>query len=270
MDSGELFKQGRLADGISLLNDEVKKHPTDPDRRSLLSVLLCFSGNLERADRQLSALATQDPGANVGVSLMRQLVRAEEWRQQFHKDGRVPEFLKKPNKRAELHLEASVLLRDGDLAGASPVLDEAEEARPKLAGTSGGEAFDDFRDLDDLTSSFLEVLTSTGKFYWIPLEDIVEMQFHEPRIPRDLLWRRCTMRVHEGPEGDVYLPAIYAPATEDLSEELLLGRATDWSGGEDAPVRGIGLRTFLIGDEARTILELGEVTFSSAGAQEQG
>lgn len=270
MDPGELFRQGRLADGITLLNEEVRKHPTDADRRSLLAVLLCFSGNLERADRQLSALATQDPEASMGVALMRQLVRAEEWRQQFHKEGRVPEFLRKPGERAALHLRASVLERDGDLAEAAQLIDQAEEGRPPLEGESGGERFDDFRDLDDLTASFLEVLTSTGKFYWVPMEDIIDLQFHEPRIPRDLLWRRCTMRVHDGPQGDVYIPTVYAPASEEMDEELLLGRATDWVGGDGRPVRGRGLRTFLVDEGARTILELGELSFSSVSRPEGG
>ena len=36
---------------------------------------------------------------------------------------------------------------------------------------------------------------------------------------------------------------------------------TDWRGGEGEPVRGFGQRLLLLGDEARPILEIAEITF---------
>ena len=38
-------------------------------------------------------------------------------------------------------------------------------------------------------------------------------------------------------------------------EAVKLGRVTDWSGADKGPVRGMGLRTFLCGDDALSILE---------------
>jgi type VI secretion system protein ImpE len=55
---------------------------------------------------------------------------------------------------------------------------------------------------------------------------------------------------------------IYAGSTSDADPRLKLGRVTDWR--EEAGVtRGIGQKTFLIGDEARTIMELKDLEFAS-------
>jgi type VI secretion system protein ImpE len=256
-----LYASGQLRAAIETLNAEVRARPSDGDCRGFLVELLCLDGNLDRADQQLEALSTQDPGASVGVALWRQLIRAERWRQQFFLEGRVPELLAAPEARLQLHLRASVHARAGELTQAAECLAEAENARPHLHGTSGDVRFDDFRDLDDLVSCVLEILTSNGKYYWVPLERVCGLELHKPARPRDLLWRRATIEVEEGPEGEVYLPTIYAPLPSDADERTKLGRATDWRGGDGIPVRGEGLRTFLVGDEARTVLELGALRF---------
>jgi len=261
MNAKEHFEAGNLKDAITAAADEVKKNPTDMSRRTLYCELVCLSGDMERADKQLDLLGHQDPQLMVGVSLFRQLVRAEQARQEFYNDGRLPEFLAPPSPHLRLHLEASILLREGKPRDAADLLVQAEEQRPKLAGTCDGKPFDDLRDLDDLTSSFFEVLTSTGKYYWIPMERVELVELRAPSRPRDLLWRRAHMIVNEGPDGEVYLPTLYAGTQQEADDRVRLGRVTEWRGGNGAPVRGIGQRTFLIGDEGRPILEFENLTF---------
>lgn len=263
--ANELFAEGKLGDAIAALNDEVRQNPTDHDRRALLAILLCFDGNLDRADLQLNAIVKQDPEAELGIALTRQLLRAEKSRQEFHTAGRVPEFLSAADERAQLHMKASMLLRAGEAAEANERLGQAEELRPACSGTCNGQVVDDFRDGDDLIGGYLEVLTSTGKYYWIPTDRVETATFHAPERSRDLLWRRVSMKVLGGPDGDVYLPAVYAPVDAESSEAARLGRETEWVGGDDAPTRGRGLRTFLAGDEALNLHQLEEMTFAASG-----
>ena len=255
------FEAGKLHDAIQAMNAEVRAKPSDVDRRGFLAELLCFESNLERADKMLDLIGTQDPGAALGLSLFRQQIRAEMARREFFGDGRVPEFLGDPPPHLKLHLEASVALREGDPAAAAKLLAEAEDQRPKVSGRCNGEAFDDIRDLDDLTAGFFEVLTSTGKYYWIPTERVATVEMHRPERPRDLIWRRAAMDVNEGPDGEVFLPAIYVTPGVEVDERTQLGRVTDFVGGEGEPVRGIGQRTFLIGEEAMPILEIQSLEF---------
>jgi type VI secretion system protein ImpE len=122
--------------------------------------------------------------------------------------------------------------------------------------------------LDDLTSSFLEVITSTGKYFWVPLEKIQRLEFRPPRLTRDLIWRSAQIEVAGGPDGEVYIPVLYPTAPPESDPQLLLGRGTEWIGGKGAPVRGIGQRTFLVGDSDRPILELGELVFLQSETQQ--
>lgn len=263
MTSNELFQAGRLQEAIDAAIADVKKHPTDTGRRGFFCELLCFAGELERADKQLDLLSTQLPESAMQVALFRQLVRADQARHDFYRSGRIPEFIGEPTEAQSLALQASIEVREGNMPTAIELLGQAEEVREKVSGTCDGEPFDDFRDLDDLTSAAVEVLTSTGKFYWIAPERIESIDFNPIESPRDLLWRPANMSVNGGPDGVVYLPVIYGAAGKPEDESLQLGRATDWQGKEGEPVLGIGQRTFLTGEEDRPMLSMTSLQFGS-------
>lgn len=264
MSAHELFQAGKLQDAIDAAIAEVKKRPTETGIRGFLCELMCFNGELERADKQLDLLSTQLPESAMQVALFRQLIRAETSRQEFYKEGRVPEFIGEPTAAQSLALKASIEVREGNPAAAASLLAEAEETRVKVNGTFDETAFDDFRDLDDLSSTTVEVLTSTGKYFWIAPERIETIVFEPIESPRDLLWRPAQMSVAGGPDGIVYLPAIYAATGLPEDEALRLGRATDWQGAEGEPILGIGQRTFLFGEADQPLLSITQVDFNSS------
>src|SRR5205085_1286696 len=158
----------------------------------------------------LDAIAQLDPKTTVAVALFRQLVQAEQCRQQFYTEGRLPEFLDNPPPELQLRLEASIRLRKGLLEEAAQLLNEAENQRPRVPGLCDGHAFDDLRDMDDLTASFFEVLTTGGNSYWIPIGRVRRVEFLPPEHLRDVLWRRAHLVVRSGPEREVFLPTLYA------------------------------------------------------------
>lgn len=255
---------GRLSEAINAVTADVRARPTDVEKRGLLAELLCFAGELDRADKQLDLIGDQSPQAALGVALFRQCLRAEQARREVFGNGRVPEFLSPPPQHVTLHLQAMVELREGREQEAALLLQEAEARRPRPTGTMDGKAFDDFRDGDDLVAPVFEVCTSTGKYYWIPVETVISVHFHKAERLRDLIWRRATMSVADGPDGDVYIPSVYVPIG-DKDERALLGRVTDWSGGNGHPVRGIGQRCWLVGDEGVAIQDAGAFEFDHPG-----
>jgi type VI secretion system protein ImpE len=263
--AGALFRARQLAPAIAAANAEVRRNPGDLGARVLLAELLLFDDNLDRADVILDAAAQADPTSAVVVAEFRQLLRADQARHQLKTAGRVPEFLGDPTVALRAALAAQVALRAGDLAEAARQAGEAEAVRPRVAGALnlGGDdiAFDDFRDVDDLSAGFFEVLTTTGKYFWVPTERVASITFHPPRRPRDLAWRRATISVNEGPDGEVYLPVVYDLRPPGLADDYRLGHSTDWIEEAGAPVRGIGQRVFLAGDEAHGIMELVTLRF---------
>lgn len=260
----DLFSEGHLADAIAAMGAEVRAHPADIERRSLLVELLCVAGDLQRADAQLAAMADQDPAAAVRIATLRQFVRADMARAQVWGEGRAPELLDAPPPHLALRLEALMHLRAGRVSDAVQALAAAEEARPALAGHHDGVAFDDFRDLDDLSAGVLEVLSSTGKYFWVPMERVELIAFHAPSRIIDGAWRAAEISVRGGPEGEVILPAIYPFAPAHEREAAALGRETEWHEIGPDCMRGEGLRCFLAGEESLTILELGRLEFEPA------
>ena len=257
----ELFRAGKLDDAVDAAIAAVRKKPTDAQGRLFLAELFCFQGNLERADTQLETILTQTPDA-IRVLQFRQIIRAEKTRQEFHSEGRAPEFLTDPPAHLELLLKASVLRRDGDNSAAQAASAEAESQRPVIRGTCNGNAFEGFRDLNDTTASFFEVLTNSGTYYWVPFEHVKEIEFTAPEAPRDLLWRRVRLSVHDGPDGDVCIPATYVGTARQDDDDLRLARGTDWQ-EKDGVYFGAGQTCYLVGEEDVSCLELATLEFST-------
>jgi len=253
----ELFDAGNLSDAAAATADEVRRNPTDMQRRLFLAELLCFQGEIDRADNQLEVIVRQQPDALL-VLQFRQVLRGEKHRQECRSAGRSPAFLADPPEHLRLLLKSLAFERAGDLAAASEAVEAAETARPLLSGVCDSQPFIGWRDLDDFSAGVLEVLTGNGNYYWVPFESVERIEFHRPVAPRDLVWRRTSLTVRDGPDGEVFVPALYSGSCAASDGSLRLGRATDWidTGG---PVRGVGQRTFMIGGDDRPILSIGTI-----------
>jgi type VI secretion system protein ImpE len=257
--ASEAFKAGKLADAVAAALEQVRASPADRGKRFFLAELLLFTGDLERADKQLEVLTQPDAADLVAVGTFRQLIRAETARREVFDRGRVPEFLAVPSDCVKLHLEALIRLRETKPVEAAGLVARAEQLRPAVAGTCDGAAFDDLRDLDDRTAPVLEVLTTKGDYYWVPFEAVELLEFAPPERPRDLYWRPAHLIVKDGPDGVVYVPAVYHGSHADPREAVRLGRETDYRGGEDDPYRGLGQREFLVGPDARPIMGITKI-----------
>src|SRR5688500_3645470 len=89
----ELFKAGKLQEAISAQIQEVKANPADHARRVFLFELLSFSGELDRAERQIEAVKYDDPELDLAVRGYRKMLDAEKARRLLFRQGLKPEFL---------------------------------------------------------------------------------------------------------------------------------------------------------------------------------
>lgn len=258
------FKAGDIQAAVTAALEYVRNNPADRSGRFSLAELLVYTGDLERADKQLDVLAGK-PGSEdmLAVMMLRQLLRAETTRREVWLEGRAPEFLLPPGPAVKGIVEGMLHLREGKMSEAMAQIHAAEESRPKLSGTANGNNFEDFRDLDDLCGPFMEVLTGHGKYYWLPLEQITSLVFEPPVIRMDLVWRRAKLNVRNGPDGDVFIPALYINSHADEDNAIKLGRKTDYRGADNEPTRGFGQREFLVGEDVLPIMELTKLEFSA-------
>ena len=260
--AGALFRAGRLREAVDAAGEAVRSQPAEAAPRMLLAEMLLFAGELERADAVLRPVDAADPAFELVAAEFRQLLRAEIARRQVLAEGRAPEFLGSPTVSQTHLLQALAELRAGDLAAAAEAAALAERSRPRVSGRTPDGDFDDGRDADDLWAGTFEALTVTGKYFWIPTERVLSLEPHPPARPRDLFWRRCTMSVRDGPDGDVYLPALYL-MPPGAGDALRLGRETTWTG--EPLVRGAGQRVFLLGEEGVPIQRLPCLSFTEEG-----
>lgn len=255
-----LFDAGQLEAAIGEITREVKAHPTDASRRTFLFELLCFAGEWDRAEKQLDALGHQDVKAEIGVQVYRNNIKAERERRRLFSDGLQPHFLLEPPAYIDWHLVAINRLREGKIAEAREALDRAEEARPAIPGTLNGKRFEDLRDWDDLVGPVLELIIR-DQYTWLPLEQVRHIEIGAPKQARDLVWACARIQTSDGTVGEVYVPALYAGSSEHSSDQVRLGRMTDWKRLSDDLSVAVGLRLFLVDGEDRPLFDARSVEF---------
>jgi type VI secretion system protein ImpE len=262
MTAKDLLDAGRLSAAVEQLNQEVRAHPTDTQRRTFLFELLCFAGDLQRAERQLDVIAQQSTSAEVGVQVYRHVLTAERARRRLFSDGLQPGFLFDPPPYVPWHLAALNRLREGRGGEAMALLDQAEQSRAAVKGRVEGQPFSDFRDGDDLLAPVLEVIVQHN-YVWLPFEQIKSLHIAHPKRLRDLIWVPATIEAHQGPIGEVFLPVLYAGSSDHPNDQVKLGRMTDWQTTAEGPTQGVGQRLFYIDGQDRGILEVRDVEFDA-------
>lgn len=260
MRAKQCFDSGDLAGAIAAATSDVKQHPTDNARRTFLFELLCFTGDLERAQKQLDAIGQLDSQSEWAVQVYSNILHAERARRRFFADGLKPEFLLDPPAYIAWHLEAANRLRDGRPDEAIELLNRSEESRPIIAGKVNGQPADEIRDCDDLLAPLVEVIVLRD-YVWLPLEQIRELETSPPEWPRDLLWLPVRLTLVNGVQQPGYLPTLYYGSHQHVDDLVKLGRWTDWS-GEGGPAHGAGQHTLLAGDDALGVLDLRKMLVS--------
>ena len=257
MNATELFKAGQLSAAVEAQLQAVKA--ARATRASGSSCSSCWpSPATSSTGGRSSALHYDNPDLEQAADAYRKLLDAEQLRRQLFAGGLAPHSLAEAPEYVRLRLAAVDCLREGKPAEAQALLENAAEASPTVRGRLNGKPFDGLRNTDNLFGPVLEVL-SQGAYFWLPLEQVDSLVLSAPHSPRDLLWAPAHLNVRDGPEGDVFLPALYPGSHEHADDAVKLGRTTDWKGGEAGPVLGAGLRTFLAGDNPITLLEWREL-----------
>ena len=230
----DAFRAGRLSEAVEALGIELRHHPSDARRRAFLFELLCFSGDYERAVKQLDVLGSVSQEAELGALLYKGAIRAQRERDSLFADNAFP-------------------------------LDPA----PPVRGTLNGKPFESLEDADPRIGARLECFAA-GKYLWLPLAHVAQITMHPPTSVRDTLWPTAHVRTGPGFRGmelgQVLLPVIAAGTTAHADEMVRLGRVTDWvplPDGGDAPV---GLKYWLVDGEEFSLLELRDLLIEAPPA----
>lgn len=233
-----LFDEGRLDEAIQALGADLREDPTDVRRRIFLFELLCFAGELDRAEKQLDVVARAGREAELGAWLYRAALHADRLRQEMFAAGTPP----------------------------------AAGAAPPVSGTLNGRPFASLTDADPRLGARLEVFAA-GQYTWIPFAQLASVTLQAPRTLRDTLWAPARVQAapaFQGVElGEVLLPVLAPLSWRHPEGEVRLGRVTDWDegvdGGEPVPV---GQKLLLVDGEPVPFLEIRALEITPAAAAE--
>jgi len=229
--ANQLLQAGKLNDAVQALNAEVRNHPEDSKRRIFLFELLCFSGDYERAEKQLNILGSENMQREMGALVYRSALHAERTRQEL--------FAKKEYPK--------------------PVGDGAATTGGDVSGTLNGKAFKSISDADPRIGARLEVFAG-GNYMWMNFEHLASVDMEPPRRLRDLLWMPARLRV--GPAlkdtelGEILLPSLTPFAWQDADDAVRLGRMTAWVEGESGEAVPVGQKMLLVDGEEFPLLEI--------------
>src|SRR5262245_42111457 len=247
MTASELFQSGQLQAAIDAQIQKVKAHPADQAARLFLFELILFTGDLDRARKQLDVLNYDNPQAMAAVQSYRHALVAEQTRRDVLAGKGRPKFLGPAPEHAELRLQAIQAYAAGDQTSGNSLLERANTEGPGVYGTLNDQLVSSLRDADDLFGPIVEVFGGEN-YVWVSLESVESLTMNPPGVPRDVLLRPAQLVVRDGPSGDVLVPGLYPGSHSHPDEAIRLGRVTDWVGGESDPVRGVGGKLQLAGE----------------------
>src|SRR5580704_9650926 len=130
----ELLETGQLSAAIERVAGEVKFKPTDLAARTFYFELLCLTGDLDRAAKQLEVLATANGELFGGTGIYLGAIQAERERRRFFHRGPRPRMLDE-TPYTNPQLRAVELYAADDFPAAAKSLEAAIEKRNRVQGT---------------------------------------------------------------------------------------------------------------------------------------
>jgi type VI secretion system protein ImpE len=251
---------GNLTGAVESALNLVKTNPTDITARTFLFELSCFSGDWERAEKQLEVIGHQDVNAMIGSKIYQQNFKAERDRLKLFSDGLKPEFMTPKTTHVDDLLTANNRVREGSIAEARQILDNVEDNRPAYRCKVNGEDFSDFRDYNDLTMCVFEVIFKDS-YLWVPFEQVQKIEFFKPKTLRDLYWLQANVEIINGTTGEMFFPALYSGSWKNSNDQIRLGRMTDWRAAGDDLFIGEGTKLFWMDGKDKSILDLETIEF---------
>ncbi len=256
----QYIQAGQLTSALAFLKEKIKVSPKDLTLRSLLVELLCVQGEYERADQQIETLVVQNPSFAFSGKQLRQLIRAAKHRQEVLMQGRLPQWIEKPNAAINGQVKALTHAIAEKFADAAKEVNKLNKSESALKGSLNGAPFVGLRDLDDRTAYVIELLALNGEYYWVPFNMIKSMVFDASKELISLIWKPVFVTFNNGLEQNFYFPATYV--NNELNDLQLLGQETVWAERQGF-VQGRGQKMFLIGDDAISANEIKTLQLSN-------
>ncbi|MDR4518136.1 MAG: tetratricopeptide repeat protein [Nitrosomonas sp.] len=232
----DLLKQGDLNEALRVLQEQVKKHPSNSEYRIFLFQLLIVMGQWERALNQLKVIKELDDSAIAMVLMYRQVIACEQYREQVFGGKKDPIVLGKPEEWIALLMQSLKLIAENKFEAANVLRKQAFEQAFAVAGTIDDESFGWLADADERIGPVIEAFID-GRYLWTTLDNLQTIVIEEPSDLRDVVWLPAHFSWKNGGENYGLIPSRY-PFSYQIDSLLALSRKTIWK--EVAPDLHLG------------------------------
>jgi len=259
MTAETLLQAGDPHGAQKALQDQIKKHPTDPKLRVFLFQLMAVNGQWKRAQTQLEISGELDSEAEPMVQAYRDVLNCELHREAVFEGKSKPLIFGEPEEWVALLVEAQQAFSRGEMEVFARLNEQAFEKADTRTGKINGEKFEWIADADQRFGPVFEFMFN-GQYYWVPMSRVSKLHSEKPTDLRDLVWLPAEVTWTNGGRLMVMVPVRY-PHIQDVSGQCLLSRSTDWlPHGEDI-VEGTGQRIFATDQNDYSLLQVRSIEF---------
>jgi len=268
MTADEALKQGDVNVALQLLQENVKKQPANVELRVFLFQLLAVLGQWDRALNQLDVATDLDDCTLAMVSMYRQVIACERFREQVFLGNKEPVIFGKPKQWIALLLQALKLTAQGESAKSQKLRNQAFEAAPTTSGIIDEQPFQWFADSDSRLGPVMEVIVE-GRYLWVPIENLKTITIDEPVDLRDVVWLPAHFTWNNGGESYGLIPSRY-PLSYQHDPLLALARKTEWQDCGNDLFIGLGQKIWTTNSDEYPVMDIRSIQFNSNTLPEEG
>ena len=265
MSADELLREGKLVEALAALQDQIRRDPSNAKLRIFLFQLLSIEGNWERALTQLNVAAELDPAALAMAQMYREAIRCELLRGEIFAGKRTPMIFGQPPEWIGLLLEALRLTAEAKHEAAATLRNQAFDAAPATAGKIDEQPFQWIADGDSRLGPVVEAVIN-GRYFWIPLQNILQIDMEEPADLRDFVWTPAHFTWTNGGEMVGVIPTRYPGSESSDDEHVRLARKTVWLEEAGDAYLGLGQRMLVTDAGEFSLLDIRKIEFESDAA----
>lgn len=258
----EFLREGRLAETLAKLQQQIRDEPAKADLRVFLFQLLSVSGDWDRALTQLNVAAEMDGEKMLLAEICRPALQCEALRTAVFAGKKSPLVFGEPEQWVGLLTQANQLIAEGQYGPARDLRDQAFEASPAISGYVNGQRFEWIADADTRLGPVLEVVVER-KYFWVPFTRIKAIRVEEPKALRNVVWAEAQFTWTNGGQAPGLIPTRYAGSEASDDDLIRLGRKTDWAEHEGGHCIGLGQRTLATDAGEYPLLEIRSIVLDN-------
>lgn len=267
--SEQSLHEGKLDEALKQLQDQVRKQPAESKHRIYLFQLLALRGEWKKALNQLNVLRDLDSSTLPMVQTYQEAIQCEGIRTEVFAGNRSPLIFGEPEQWIALMIEALRPAANNEHQQATELRDKALEEAPATAGSIDDHEFAWLIDADPRLGPNLEAIVN-GRYYWVPVHRIHNIEIEVPTDLRDLVWLPANFTWANGGTAVGLIPSRY-PGSEQADDDLIkLARKTDWQTVSDDIQYGLGQRLLATDVDDYPLLDTRLIEFAIEPAEPDG